>query len=53
MKPKKMYKPKRRTDPEQLDYYIKNVRRENKTQIIEEQNEIHETVQNFIKERRF
>jgi len=52
MKPKKIYKLKKRTNEKHLDYYIKNLRREDITQEIEEQNEINEAINNFMKDRR-
>ena len=52
MKFKKKYNIKRGTDLEQLDCYIKNLRKENETRIIEENNEINEAINNFMKGRR-
>ena len=52
MKPKKIDKPRRGTNLKQLNYFVKDVRRENETRIIEENNEINEAINNFMKGRR-
>jgi len=52
MKLKKIYKLKKRMNEKYLNYYIKNLRREDITQEIEEQNEINEAINNFMNDRR-
>ena len=52
MKPKKKYIPKIRTNVKNLNYYIKLLECENKTNNLEQENEITETINNFLKGRR-